>query len=178
MAAKRKTSKRSTSPTTVTVPGSPQSAAERRAAEAQLRFLIDTYATEQRRLIGAVRRWLQKRLPTAHELVYEYRDVVVICYSATGRGFEGVFGIHANADGVKLYFNRGQELSDPAKLLQGSGKATRAIHVENAAMLRRPEVAALVEAAIALSPSPFAADGRGTLTVRPTAAQQRRQRGR
>ena len=49
------------------VPGSTQSAAARRSAEAELRALIDKFAPAHLRLIGAMRRSLRKRLPTAHE---------------------------------------------------------------------------------------------------------------
>ena len=68
-----------------------------------------------------MRRWLRKRLPTAHEVVYEYRDCFVISYSPNERGYEGVLAIRASADGVRLYFNHGKGLPDPEKLLQGSG---------------------------------------------------------
>ena len=95
---------------------STQSAAERRAAEAQLRALIDRFAPAHLRLIGALRRWLLERLPTAHEIVYEYRDWIVLSYSPSERGYEGVLAIRADADGVKLYFNHGKGLPDPEKL--------------------------------------------------------------
>src|SRR5206468_12498380 len=106
----------------VEVPGSTQPAVERRAAEAQLRTLIDKFAPAHLRLIGAMRRSLRKRLPTAHEVVYEYGNLgaVVVSFSPNERGYEGVLAIRASADGVKLYFNQGKELPDPAKLLQGS----------------------------------------------------------
>src|SRR5215472_4925914 len=98
----------------VEVPGSAQSAVARRSAEAQLRTLIDKFTPAHLQLIGAMRRWLRKRLPTAHEVVYEYRDCFVISYSPNERGYEGVLAIRADADGVKLYFNRGKELPDPS----------------------------------------------------------------
>ena len=98
---------------------STQSAAARRAAEAELRRLIAKFAPAHQRLIGAVRRFLRKRMPTAHELVYEYRDCFVISYSPNERGYEGVFAIRASADGVRLYFNFGKGLPDPEKLLGG-----------------------------------------------------------
>jgi hypothetical protein len=53
-------------------------------------------------------------MPTAHELLYEYRDFFVISYSPNERGYEWVLAIRASADGVRLYFNRGKELPDPA----------------------------------------------------------------
>src|SRR5436305_6421663 len=120
-----------------------------------------------------MRRWLRKRLPTAHELVYEYRNWFVISYSPNERGYEGVLAIRASADGVKLYFNRGKELPDPAKLLQGSSQ-TRWIHLEGASTLARPEVASLVDEAIARNRVPFAGTGRGSVVIRSTSAKKRR----
>ena len=121
-----------------------------------------------------MRRWLRKRLPTAHEVVYEYRDFFVISYSPNVRGYEGVLGIHASANGVKLFLNRCKELPDPAKLLQGSGNQTRSINVEGASTLARPEVARLIDEAIARNRVPFARAGRGSVVIRTTAAKQRR----
>src|SRR5215813_6302891 len=109
---------------------STQSAVARRSAEAELRSLVTKFAPAHQRLTGAVRRWLRKRLPTAHEVVYEYRDCFVISYSPNEHGYEGVFAVRASESGIKLYFNRGKELPDPAKLLQGYGKQTRAMNVE------------------------------------------------
>src|SRR5512145_1751783 len=102
---------------------STQSAVARRSAEAELRALIARFAPTHLRPIGAMRRWLRKRLPTAHEVVYEYRDWFVISYSPSERGYEGVLAIRASANGVKLYFNCGKGLPDPEKLLQGSANA-------------------------------------------------------
>jgi len=153
---------------------STQSAVERRSAEAELRRLIAEFAPAHLRLIGVIRRWLQKRLPTAHEVVYEYRDFFVISYSPNGHGYEGVLGIRASADGVRLYFNGGKELPDPEKLLQGSGKQTRWIHLEGASTLARPAVAGLIDEAIARNGVPFAQAGRGPVVIRSTSAKLRR----
>src|SRR5438046_4579264 len=145
---------------------STQSAVARRSAEAEVGRLIAEFAPAHQRLIGATRRWLRKRLPTAHEVVYEYKDFFVISYSPNERGYEGVIAIRASANGVRLYFNRGKGLPDPAKLLRGSGKQTRWIAVDSAATLAEPAVVALVDAAIAGTPVPFARTGRGAVIVR------------
>src|SRR5262249_2417654 len=87
-------------------------------------------------------------------------------YSPNEHGYEGVLAIRASANGVSLYFNRGNELPDPAKLLQGSGKQTRSINVEGASTLARPEVARLIDEAIARNPVPFARAGRGSVVIR------------
>ena len=174
MSVKKEASGRRSIQVEVEDPGSTQSAAARRSAEAQLRTLIAKFAPAHLRLIGAMRRWLRKRLPTAHEVVYEYRDWFVISYSPNEHGYEGVLGIRASADGIKLFFNRCKELPDPAKLLQGSGSQCRSIDVEGASTLARPEVASLIDEAIARNPVPFASVGRGSVVIRSTSAKKRR----
>ena len=176
MSVKKEASGRRSVQVEVEVPGSTQSAVARRSAEAQLQTLIAKFAPAHLRLIGAMRRCLRKRLPTAHEVVYEYHNLgaVVISFSPNEHGYEGVLGIRASADGVKLYFNQGKELPDPEKLLQGSGKQTRSIDMEGASTLARPEVASLIDEAIARNPVPFARAGRGSVVDR--AASQRRRR--
>jgi hypothetical protein len=168
MNVKKKASGRRSVQVKVEVPDSTQSAAARRSAEAQLRTIIAKFAPVHLQLIGAMRRRLRKRLPTAHELVYEYDNLgaVVISFSPNDHGYEGVLGVRADANGVKLYFNRGKELPDPAKLLQGSGKQTRSIDVEGASTLARPEVVSLIDEAIARNPVPFAPAGRGSVVIR------------
>ena len=173
MNVKKKASGRRSVQVEVEIAGSTQSAVARRSAEAQLRTLIAKFAPAHLRLIGAMRRWLRKRLPTAHEVVYEYRDWFVISYSPNERGYEGVLGIRADANGVKLYFSRGKELPDPENLLRGSAQ-TRWIDVEGASTLARPAVASLIDEAIARNRVPFALAGRGSVVIRSAAAKQPR----
>ncbi|HEV8410168.1 MAG TPA: hypothetical protein VGQ30_06650 [Gemmatimonadaceae bacterium] len=75
-------------------------------------------------------------------------------------------GAQSAADGVALYFNRGKELSDPSKLLKGSGKLVRSIELDGASTLARPEVVRLIEEAIERNRVPFARTGRGPMVVR------------
>ena len=153
-----------------------QTAVARRSAEAQLGTLIARFAPAYQRLMGATRQSLRKRLPTAHELVYEYRDAVVISCSPNEHGYEGVFAIRTSADAVRLYINRSKGLPDPEKLLQGTGTQARWIHLEGAATLARPAVARLIDEAIARNRVPFARAGRGSVVIRSTSAKQRPQR--
>ena len=143
-----------------------QSAAARRSAEAEVRELIARAAPAHERLVAAMRRSLRKRLPTAHEVVYAYRDSFVISYSPDDRGYEGVLALRGSAEGVRLYFNRGKGLPDPGKLLQGSGNQTRWIPLESAAALRRPLVSSLIDEALERNRVPFAPSGRGPVVIR------------
>ena len=175
MSLKKEASGRGSVQAEVEVPDSTQSAAARRAAEAELRALIAKFAPAHLRLASAMRRSLRNRLPTAHEVVYEYRNqgAVVVSYSPNEHGYEGVLAIRADASGVRLYFNRGKELPDPEKLLQGSSQ-TRWIPVAAASTLARPEVASLIDEAIARNSVPFALAGRGSVVLSPSMSAKRR----
>ena len=142
-----------------------QTATERRTAEAQVKSLLDRIAPEHARLMSALRKAVRTRLPTAHEIVYEYADNVTISYSPNDKGYAGVLSLRASADDVRLYFNPGKGLPDPEKLLQGTAKLVRFIPVDSAAALKRPAVAALIAAVLARNPIPFAKSGDGPVVI-------------
>jgi hypothetical protein len=158
---------------TSTSPLSTQSAADRRSAESELGALIEKFSPAHEALVATMRRSLRKRLPTAHEVVYEYSDSFVISYSPDERGYEGVLAIRGGAKGVDLYFNRGKGLPDPDQLLRGSAKLVRFIHMEGASTLKRPAVARLIDEALARNEVPFASTGRGPVVIRSTTAKKR-----
>jgi hypothetical protein len=81
----------------------------------------------------------------------------------------------AAANGVGLAFLQGTSLPDPHGVLQGSGRQNRFVRLESAATLARPEVAALIDAAIVRAKA-FPAGGRGRLVVRSISAKQRARR--
>src|SRR4029078_13150852 len=119
---------------------------------------------------AAMRRWVRKRLPTAHEVVYEYRDCFVISYSPSERGYEGVVAIRGSVNALRLYLTRGKGLPDPEKLLRGSNQA-RWIDIEGASTLARPAVSLLIDKAIARNSIPFSASGRGSIVIRSASAK-------
>lgn len=155
-----------------------QPAAERRAAEAELKRLVALFAPKQEKLAFAVRRWMQKRLKTAYELVYEYRDCFVVSFSPNAHGYQGVLVLRGSADGVRLYLNRGKGLPDPAKLLQGNGGMVRWIAIESAATLKRPEVVQLVDLAIAQNEVPFPKSGKGPVILQSAPKKKSTRRGK
>lgn len=95
-----------------------------RTPEAQLRSFIDRLDPKGQKIVRAVRAAIRKRLPTANELAYDYAHSLVLGYSPTDRGIDGIVSIAARADGVRLYFSQGPQLPDPKRLLLGSGRPT------------------------------------------------------
>lgn len=168
----------SKSPAKTSLAPTAQPAAERRAAEAEWKRLVAHFSPTQEKLVAALRRHVQKLLPTAHELVYEYRDCCVLSFTPNGRGYDGVLGLRCSADDVRLYLNRGKGLSDPAKLLQGTGGMVRWIAIESAATLKRPEVVQLVDLAIAQNEVPFAKEGKGPVILQSAPKKKAVRRGK
>jgi hypothetical protein len=140
--------------------------------EAILRSLIAKLAPEDQKLFRSVRTALRKRAPAANELLYDYGHSLVISYTATEHGKDGVLALSAKADGLRLYFNQWRRLTDPKKLLQGSASQVRFIKLESARQVAQPDVKALIAAAVAGLPT----KGRGKLLDRSAAQQKRRQK--
>ncbi len=145
-------------------------------SEKQLTKFIAKFEPKHRALIGSVRRALRKRLPTANELVWDNYNFFVIGYSATERPSDSVFSLAAASNGVGLSFYRGSTLPDPHGILQGSGKQNRFIRLESAKTLARPEVEAVIAAAVAQAKVPLPSSGRGRLLIRSVSAKQRPRR--
>lgn len=127
-------------------------------------------------MIRALRKALRKRLPAANELAYDNYNFFVIGYGPTERPTDCILSIAAAASGVGLCFIRGASLPDPHKILLGSGKQTRFIRIESVEVLARPEVKALIAAALAkskVSPSPKA---NRKLIIRSVSAKQKPRR--
>jgi len=145
-------------------------------AEKQLAGFIYKFEPKNQTVIRAVRKTLRKRLPTANELVYDNYNFFVIGYGPTERPSDCILSIAAGANGVGICFIRGASLPDPHKTLLGSGKQTRFIRLESAKALARPEVEALIAAAVAKSKAPLPPTGKGKLIIRSVSAKQRPRR--
>jgi hypothetical protein len=146
-------------------------------AERQLQGFIDKFDPKHRALIRTARKALRKRLPSANELVYDNYNFFVIGYSSTGRPSDSIVSLAAGANGVGLSFPYcGAILPDPHKLLLGSGNQNRFIRLQSAEVLARPEVEALVGAAVAQAKTPLARTGKGKLIIRSVSAKQRPRR--
>ena len=145
-------------------------------AEDQLQLFVGKFTDEHQRLIRAVRQALRRRLRGANELVYDNYNFFVIGYSATERPSDCILSIAASAKGVALSFYNGASLPDPDKVLLGSGRQNRFLRLASAATLARPEVEALIAAAIAQADTTLPARGRGRLIIRSVSARQLRRR--
>ena len=119
---------------------------------------------------------VRRRMPTAHELVYDNYNFFLIGYSSTEHASDCIISLASNSHGVTLFFYYGARLPDPAKILEGSGNQVRFIRMDGAATLKRPEVEALLREAIAYGKHPLPETGRGRTLVKSISAKQRPRR--
>ena len=148
----------------------------RGSAEGQVKSFIAKFDPPNQKLIRAVRKALQKRFPTANELVWDNYNFFVIGYSSTERPSDSVGAIAAAANGVGFGFYRGSDVPDPHGILEGSGVQNRFIRLPSAGVLQRPEVKALFEAAEAQLKKPMSKSDKGKLFIRSISAKQRPRR--
>ena len=109
----------------------------RAQTEKQLGSFIAKFEPKHQALIRSERKVLRRRFPTAHELVYDNYNFFVIGYCPNERPSDCLFSIAAASNGVGVCFTHGAKLSDPKKILTGSGKQTRFLRLESVAVLDR-----------------------------------------
>jgi hypothetical protein len=147
-----------------------------KTAEAELAVCIDKFSPEMAKAIRAVRAALRKKAPAANELVWDNYNFFVIGYSPTLRPSDSFVSLVADGHGVRIAFYWGSKLPDPKRILLGSGSQNRFIRLESARDLNKPDVDALIRAAIAQGKAPLPEKGRGTLVIRSVSAKQRPRR--
>ena len=144
--------------------------------EKQLSTFIAKFTPQMAALIRAARSKMRKRLPKALELVYDNYNFFVIGYGPNDRPRDAIFSLAAQAKGLSLCFLQGAGLPDPKGLLRGSGNVVRSIRLNSATALARPEVRALVAAALKRAKTPLPFDGRHRLIIKSVSAKQRPRR--
>ncbi len=88
-------------------------------------------------------------------MVYDTFNALVIGFGPTDRASEAIVSIALYPKWVNLYFLDGALLADPEKLLKGTGSRVRTLRLDDAGVLDRPEVKALIAVAVANADSPF-----------------------
>jgi hypothetical protein len=144
--------------------------------EKRLAGFITKFTPEMAALIRAARSKMRKRMPQALELVYDNYNFFVIGYGPNAKAGDAIFSLAAQAKGLSLCFLQGAGLKDPLGLLRGSGNVVRSIRLDSAATLERPEVRALIDAALQTAKTPLPADGSHELIIKSVSTKQRPRR--
>jgi hypothetical protein len=151
------------------------------SSETQLASFFAKYEPAMAKLGAGLRAKLRARLPGLSEIVYVYerQNALVISYSPTENGYEGLCSIALYPDCVKLFFAQGALLSkaDPKKLLQGRAKV-RYVLLNAVADFDRAEIEALMAAALKLAKVRLDASAKGSVIIKAEAQKQRARRAK
>jgi len=79
-------------------------------------------------------------LAPCHENIYDAYNAVAIGYGPTDRLKDGICHIAVYAKHVNLGFNRGAQLSDPQRILKGTGKNIRHVTIKTPDDLANPQI--------------------------------------
>ena len=140
----------------------------------QLNTFIARFDPAIRKIVREARAKLRRRLPTAIELIYDNYNALAIGFGSSERSGDWIVSLAVYARGVNLYFIYGVALPDPHHLLLGSGNQGRFVRLESAEMLDRPEIEALLAAAVKECDTPLPRTGRGRLVIKSVSPKRRR----
>ena len=146
------------------------------SAARQVASFVAKFDPANAKLIRACRAAMRRRLPTAHELVYDNYNFLAIGYSASERASDCVVSLAAGSNGVSLSFYYGATLRDPTGILLGSGNQNRFVRLASAKTLAEPAVDRLIDAALAQAKTPMPTSGKTRTIVKSISAKQRPRR--
>jgi hypothetical protein len=144
--------------------------------EKALQSFIAKFSPETARLIRSARAKMRQRIPQAIELVYDNYNFFVIGYGPTEKAGDAIFSLAAQAKGLSLCFLQGAQLPDPHRLLRGSGNLVRNIRVDAPDIFDRPQVRALMNAALQEAKTRLPANGAHRLIIKSVSQKQRPRR--
>ena len=144
--------------------------------ELELAGFLAKYTPEIAGRAEAILAKMRRRYPTALELVYDNYNALAIGFAPSEKTSEAIFSIAVYPRWVSLFFLQAKVLSDPKKLLKGSGSVARHIVLETPEMLDDPDLVELMEQAVATAKVPFVAGGKRRLIIKSVSAKQRPRR--
>jgi len=104
--------------------------------KAQLKSFMARFTPQVETLAQRVLVRMRARFPNAIQMVYDNYNFLVIGFCPTEHPSEAIFSIAMSPRRVSLCFlQKGPKLSDPERLLRGSGKQVRHIRLDSAAVL-------------------------------------------
>jgi hypothetical protein len=140
-----------------------------------LRGFLAAYEPPIARLYLAARRAVLTGAGDANELIYDAYNAVTTAYSFTDKLGDAFCHVAAYRAYVNLGFNRGASLPDPKRVLVGKGARIRHVRIARAADLARPEIRALLRAAVEQGrDAAEGARGEGQAIVKAVYARKRR----
>ena len=150
-----------------------------RTGEKQIAEFLAKYTPEMVASGTESRARMRRVIPGGVEFVYDNYNALVFGFGPTDRPSEAVLSLAQMPKWVTLCFLKGAKLTDPKKILRGSGNIVRNVRLNAPGDLDDPYIRRLIDDAIAAGSPPFPADGEPPRTViKSVSAKQRPRRPR
>src|SRR5881398_3465198 len=117
-------------------------------AEAQLSSFIDKFTPEVAALTRALLDKAKARVPGAQILVYDNYNALAIGFGPSDKAGQAILSLAVMPRWVTLCFLWGVRLSDPDRLLKGSGSRVRHVRLMTSEAFDDPRVDALIAEAL------------------------------
>lgn len=144
------------------------------SAQKQLDGFIAKYAPAMQTQMRAAIRKMRARLPGAVELVYDNYQWLVVGYGPNDRASEALFSLAFAPGHVTLCFLRnGPRISDPKKMLRGSGTRVRNVRLVDGIGIDTPAVDALMRECERLAGDPIPKDAPRVTLIKAVSKKQR-----
>jgi hypothetical protein len=149
-----------------------------KTATAQLAGFVAKFTPEVAAAANDALARMRRRWPGAIELVYDNYNALAIGFASSERASDAVFSIAVFPRWVSLCFlQTGSQLTDPKRLLKGSGNQVRHIRLASPADIDSPDVRALMKEALELAEVEIARGAaRGRIVIKSVSAKQRPRR--
>jgi len=154
----------------------PPRATQTDSPDKQLAAFIARFTPEIAAQARAALAKLKRRLPGAVRLVYDNYNALAVGFGPSERTSEAIFSIAVFPRWVSLFFLQGARLTDPQRLLKGSGSQVRHVVLAGASDLDTPGIEALIAQALQRAKLPIDAHQRGRLVIKSVSAKQRPRR--
>lgn len=145
--------------------------------EEQIAGFIDKFEPAMQVRVRGSRARMEALFPDAVQLVYDNYNFFVIGFGPTERSSDAIFSLASYKRGVNLVFlQRGPDLPDPSGVLRGSGTVARNVELSQPEALDNPDIAALMDAQLAIARVPMSASTGRRVIVKSVSAKQRPRR--
>jgi hypothetical protein len=144
--------------------------------EHQLASFFASYTPEIASFAEAVRNKMRRLYPNALELVYDNYNALAIGYSPSVKASEAIFSIALYPKWVSFFFLQARGLSDPARLLKGSGTVCKHVVLTSPEDLNDAALQNLMHQAQEIAKVSFPAKGEHRLIIKSVSAKQRPRR--
>ncbi|MEO8580832.1 MAG: hypothetical protein ABI469_11330 [Gemmatimonadales bacterium] len=144
----------------------------------QIDGYLAKYTPEMASSARSARARMRKQIPGGIEFVYDNYNALVFGFGPTEKPSEAVLSLAIMPSWVTVCFLKGAKLSDPKKILRGSGSTVRNVRLIPPMHFDEPEVQRLITDAIAGAKPVFPGDGAPRTIIKSVSAKQRPRRPR